>query len=166
MIAAVLAALLMAGCVSSPEKEASNTSTSTSNAAGNVKYIQINLLDGTSVGGKYVSETAAFTTINVMYTLNPKAYVFYNHSSDSYVKDPDKYIVRGNGAEVSIKNSLIDTMITIESPEKVIENAQQEVNEDISAAQKAYEAKMEKARIEKAKYEAERAKSAPTGKNN
>ena len=165
MIAAILAALLMAGCVSSPEKEALNSSgTSAPSVPSGVKYVQINLLDGTSIGGKYVSETAAFTTIDVMYTLDPEAHTFYNNSYDSYVKDPDKYIVRGNGAEVAIKNALINTMVTIGDPEQVIKKAQQEVNDDAAAAQKAYEEKMKNAQIEKAKYEAEQAKHAPTKK--
>jgi hypothetical protein len=165
MMAAILAVLLMAGCVNGPEKEASNTSTSTSTSApsttSGTRYVQINLLDGTSVGGKYVSETAAFTTINVMYTLDPEARTFYNNSYDSYVKDPDKYIVRGNGAEISIKNALINTMITVKDPEQIIAKAEQEVDDDAAIAQKAYEEKMRNVSIERAKYEAEIAKRMP-----
>jgi len=37
-------------------------------------------------------------------------------------------------------------MVTIENPEQVIEKAQQEVNDDAVAAQKAYEEKMKKVR--------------------
>jgi hypothetical protein len=160
VMAAILAVLLMSGCTSSPEKGASNQSTSAAGPENDVKYVQINLLDGTSVGGKYVSETAAFTTINIIYTLNPEAYTFYNNSYDSYVKDPDKYIMRANGAEIAIKNDLIDTMVTIDDPEQVIAKAQQEVKDEIAAAQNAYEEKMKKAMIEK--YEAERAKYEPS----
>jgi hypothetical protein len=79
-----------------------------------------------------------------MYTLDPEAHTFYNNSYDSYVKDPDKYIVRGNGAEVAIKNTLINTKVTIDDPEQVITKAQQEVKDDAAAAQKAYEEKMKK----------------------
>lgn len=164
VMATVLAVAFIAGCTSAPEKEASNQTSPATESQTKDRYVQINLLDGTSVGGKYVSETAAFTTIDVMYTLNPKAYTFYNNSFDSYVKDPDKYIVRGNGAEIAIKNDLIDTMVTIEDPEQIIVKAQQEVKDEIAAAQNAYEEKIKNAQIEKAKYEAERAKSQPTGK--
>lgn len=162
IMAAVLAVAFIAGCTSAPEKEASNQTAQATGSQTKDRYVQINFLDGTCVGGKYVSETAAFTTINVLYTLNPKAYTFYNNSSDSYVKDPDKYIVIGNGAEVSIKNSLIDTMVTIDDPKRVIAKAQQEVKDDATTAQKAYEEKMKKAMEEKERYEAERAKRMPT----
>ena len=131
--------ILAAGCTSAPVKETStsNVSVTESQATSNSnvpvtesqakdRYVEINLLDGTKVGGKYVSETAAFTTILVMYTMDPNAYMF-----DAYhkaVKNPDKYFVKGNGAEVSIKNSLINTMVTIDEPTPVIEATLQEMN--------------------------------------
>lgn len=160
---AVLAVLLTAGCTSSPEKEASNTSTSapnddsktTSTVKDGARYVQINFLDGTSAGGEYVSETAAFTTIKVMYLLDPKAYTYIN---DSYLRDPDKYIVRGNGAEVGFKNELINTMINIEDPEAFIVKTQQEIKAEIDTAQKEYEKKMEEYAKAAAEREAKRTK--------
>lgn len=163
MMAAVLATLLIAGCMSSPEKGASNTSSSAPSVPNGVKYVQINLLDGTSVGGKYVSETAAFTTIDVLYTLDPKAYTWIN---GSYVKDPAKYIVRGNGAEVAIKNSLIDTMVTIGDPDQIIAKAQQDIKDEVDALKLAQEDKAKEIAANKAKYEAEIAARAPTKKSN
>ncbi|MFZ3112950.1 hypothetical protein [Methanothrix sp.] len=153
--------MLIAGCTSAPEKDMSELNVSDTESQSNDRYVQINLLDGTSVGGKYVSETAAFTTINVMYMLDPEAYTSYNGSS---VRDPDKYIIKGNGAEVAFKNSLIDTVYTIADPEEIIDKAQQEVKDDMNAAKEAYDQKMKRIMEEKARYEAERAKSQPTNK--
>lgn len=161
VITAIVIAVMLAGCTSAPEKDTSELNVSDTESQSNDRYVQINLLDGTSVGGKYVSETAAFTTINVMYMLDPKAYTSYNGSS---VRDPDKYMIRGNGAEVAFKNSLIDTVYTIEDPEEIIAKAQQEVKDDMTAAQEAYDLKMKRIMEEKARYEAERAKSQPTNK--
>ncbi|NPV51743.1 MAG: hypothetical protein HPY60_11195 [Candidatus Methanofastidiosum sp.] len=158
LVAAILAVLLTAGCTSSPEKEVSNTSIIASNSENGPRYVQINFLDGTNAGGEYVSETAAFTTIKVMYILDPEAYTYYN---DSYVRDPNKYIVRGNGAEVGFKNELINTMINIEDPESFIEKTQKEIEDEITAAQKAYEEKMEKYAIAAAEREAKRVKPNP-----
>lgn len=159
--AIVVAVMLIAGCTSAPEKDMSELNVSDTESQSNDRYVQINLLDGTSVGGKYVSETAAFTTINVMYMLDPEAYTSYNGSS---VRDPDKYIIKGNGAEVAFKNSLIDTVYTIADPEEIIDKAQQEVKDDMNAAKEAYDQKMKRIMEEKARYEAERAKSQPTNK--
>lgn len=130
MMAAILAVILASGCTSAPVEETS---------ASNDRYVEINLLDGTKVCGKFVSETAAFTTILVMYTMDPDARVYYTSlvhlGNDSYtvgprisVKDPDKYLVKGNGAEVSIKNSLINTMVTIDEPTPMIEATLKELD--------------------------------------
>jgi outer membrane murein-binding lipoprotein Lpp len=166
MMAAVLVVLLAAGCTSAPVKETSTTNVSVTSAPvteastssvsvtetqAKDRYVQINLLDGTSVGGKYVSETAAFTTIVVMYVLDPNAYTEINAT---WSKDPEKYIVRGNGNTIAFKNSLINTMVDIKDPELVIEVAQQELrDEKIARDQKA-----EGYRIAK---EAREAKKAP-----
>jgi hypothetical protein len=155
LMAAVLAVLLTSGCTSSPEKEASNSSTSASKVEDGVRYVQINFLDGTSAGGKYVSETAAFTTINVMYLLDPNGYKYNN---GSFVKDPNKYIVRGNGAEVRFKNELINSMVNIDDPEQFIVKTQQEIKDEIDAAQTAYEEKIEKGNAAAAEREAKRVK--------
>jgi hypothetical protein len=130
MMVAVLAVLLAAGCTSAPVKETSTTNvsvtsapvTETSTSSVSVtetqakdRYVQINLLDGSYAGGKYVSETAAFTTIVVMYTYDPHITVgnFFN---------------KGNGAEVAFKNSLINTIIPIDEPTAMIEAKLAELN--------------------------------------
>jgi len=128
MMAAVLAVILAAGCTSAPVKETStsNVSVKESQAAPNSsvtvtetqakdRYVQINILDGSYAGGKYVSETAAFTTIVVMYTYDPHITVgnFFN---------------KGNGAEVAFKNSLINTIIPIDEPTAMIEAKLAELN--------------------------------------
>jgi outer membrane murein-binding lipoprotein Lpp len=163
MMAVILAVVLAAGCTSAPVKETSTSNvsatesqaTSTSNvpateSQASDRYVEISLLDGTKVGGKYVSETAAFTTILVMYTMDPNAYTYYKspghleHGSYTTgpiitVKDPNKYLVKGTGAEVSIKNSLINTMVTIEDPTPMIEATLQEMNANAVAMKKASE---------------------------
>jgi len=155
MMAAVLAVVLAAGCMSAPEKGTSNQSVPVTNSQIKDRYVQINLLDGTSIGGKYVSETSAFTTIVVMYTLDPSAYTF--DVNNKPVKDPDKYFAKGNGAEVSIKNSLINTMVTIDEPTPMIEANLQEMNATAEAMKKAAEEKAEGYRIAKEKREAKQA---------
>jgi hypothetical protein len=162
MVAAILAVLLASGCISSPEKGTSNSSIPTT--VSTVRFVQINLLDGTIVGGKYVSETPAFTTINVMYTMDPNAHTW--DADKNYVIDLNKSFVKGNGAEVSIKNSLINTMVTIDNPTQMIEAKLQEINATMDARKKVAEEKAESIRIEKAKYEAEIAKRMPTKKSN
>ena len=168
MMAAILAVILAAGCTSAPIKETStsNVSVTESQATSNSnvpvteskakdRYVEISLLDGTKVGGKYVSETAAFTTILVMYTMDPNAYTFdaYNKA----VKNPDKYFAKGNGAEVSIKNSLINTMVTIDEPTPMIEATLQEMNATAAAMKKAAEEKAEGYRIAREAREAKQA---------
>ena len=66
---------------------ASNSSVSVTESQAKDRYVEISLLDGTKVGGKYVSETAAFTTILVMYTMDPNAYTF--DVNNKAVKDPE-----------------------------------------------------------------------------
>jgi hypothetical protein len=160
-MAAVIAVLLAAGCTSTPEKEASNVSSQNENIKapirasenqGQDRYVEINLLDGTKVGGKYVSETAAFTTIDIMYTMDPTAYTW--DANNTKHKDPARYFVKANGAEISLKNSLINSMITIEDPTAMIEATQQEMNEIAAVIQKAADDKAEAYRIAKEKREA------------
>jgi len=165
MIAAVLAVLLAAGCTSAPEKESSNASNQNevvkapiraSENQGQDRYVEINLLDGTKVGGRYVSETAAFTTINILYTMDTTAYV--HDVNNTRYKDPAKYFVKANGAEISLKNSLINSMVTIEDPTAMIEATQQEMDEIAAAIQKAADDKAEAYRIAKEKREAKQTK--------
>jgi hypothetical protein len=140
-----LFAILISGCVSEPVKESSI------NEGDSARYVQIDLLDGTQIGGKYVSETAAFTTIVVMYIMDTDAYTF-----DAYhraVKDPEKYFVKGNGAEISFKNSLINTMVTIDNPTTMIEANLQEMNETAEAIRIAAETRAEEYRVAKEKRE-------------
>jgi hypothetical protein len=104
-----------------------------------VRYVQLNFLDGTSVGGKYVSETAAFTTIQYMYRLDPGwADVTLSTGGTKTVGYPE--ITNESGAIVAFKNTLINTMIDIENPAVVIKKAQQEretaENEDKTAREK------------------------------
>jgi len=146
MMAAVIAVVLAAGCTSAPVKETSSAKD---------RYVEISLLDGTKVGGKYVSETPAFTTIKVMYTMDPNAYTFDVNAKA--VKNPDKYFVKGNGVEVSIKNSLINTMVTIDEPTLMIEANLQEMNATAAAIKKAADEKAEGYRIAKEKREAKQA---------
>jgi hypothetical protein len=139
-VVTILVVLLAAGCVSSPQKGSSNQSVPVNESHTNVRYVQLNFLDGTSSGGKYVSETPAFTTIVWMYTIDPGAttmIVSSNLSGPTYVKvkDPDRYLVVGNGNNVSFKNTLINTMIDIGDPTAMIEKTLQEFR-DIRATDK------------------------------
>jgi outer membrane murein-binding lipoprotein Lpp len=165
MMAAILAVILAAGCTSAPVKETSTSNVSVTESQAtpktgapvtetqaNDRYVEISLLDGTKIGGKYVSETSAFTTILVMYTIDPSAYIF--DANNKAVKDPNKYFAKGNGAEVSIKNSLINTMVTIDEPTSMIEAALQEMNTTAAAMTKAAEDKAEGYRIAKEQREA------------
>jgi hypothetical protein len=154
----VLSVLLAAGCVSSPQtnETAKATKIPVTDAQEKVRYIQINLLDGTSVGGKYVSETPAFTTINVMYMADPNAHTW--DANRNYVIDLNKSFVKGSGAEVSIKNSLINTMVTIDNPTSMIEAKLQEINATAAARKKAAEDSAEMYRIAAEKREAARVK--------
>jgi len=179
ILAILCVSVLVCGCLGgeqSSSEPTDTTSKSESHAASDSnapeegspssdRYVEINLLDGTKVGGKYVSETAAFTTILVMYTIDPNAYTYYNSpgriEQGSYskgplikVKDPDNYLVKGTGAEVSIKNSLINTMVTIEDPTPMIEATLQEMNANAVAMKKASEDIAEGYRIVKEEREA------------
>jgi len=184
MMAAILAVILASGCTSAPVEEPSSApveepssvlveETPTSNvpvteSQANDRYVEINFLDGTKVGGKFVSETAAFTSILVMYTKDPDAYTSYTSpghlSHDSYtigpritVKDPNRYLVKCNGAEVSFKNSLINTMVTIDEPTPMIEATLQELNANAVAIKKAAEDITEGYRMAAEAREAKRA---------
>ena len=157
MMSAIIAVILAAGCTSAPVKETSTSNVSITESQAKDRYVEISLLDGTKVGGKYVSETAAFTTIFVMYTIDPNAYTF--DANNKAVKDPDKYFAKGNGAEVSIKNSLINTMVTINEPTPMIEATLQEMNATAAAMKKAADEKAEGYRIAKEAREAKQAKT-------
>jgi hypothetical protein len=128
MMATVIAVILAAGCTSAPVKETSTTNVSVTESQATSKpsvsvnetqakdrYVQINLLDGSYAGGKYISETAAFTTIAVMYTYNPNvgAGNFFN---------------KGSGKEVAFKNSLINTITPIDEPTAMIDAKLSELN--------------------------------------
>lgn len=117
MMAAVLVVLLAAGCTSAPVKETSTTNVSVTEPPVAVKYVELGMVDGTKVGGKYVSESAAFTNIVPM-----------------YVVDDNGIMSRGNGKETGITTSLIATMITIEDPSSLVETT---LNEQ-AIAEKAY----------------------------
>lgn len=133
IIGATLLAVMISGCMS----ESAKTEVAEENESENIRYVEISLLDGTKVGGKYVSETAAFTTIIGLYMINPDAYI--SDANHKTVKDPNKYFVRANGAEISIKNSLINTMVTINEPSAMIEASLKEMNDTAEAIEKAAE---------------------------
>jgi hypothetical protein len=61
------------------------------------------LADGTKIGAKYVSESAAFTTIIPLYLI-----------------DKDGVLSRGSEKEIAIKNDFISFMIPIEEPSSFI----------------------------------------------
>ena len=114
MMSVVLAVLLAAGCVSSPVKE-----NSTEPKAA-VKYVELHMLDGTKVGGKYVSESTAFTTITPLYLI-----------------DKNGIMSRGSGIDTAITTNLIATMITIGDPSSLVNTT---LNQQ-ALAEKAYEEK-------------------------
>ena len=120
MVAAIFAVLLAAGCTSTPEKEAS--SQTTNEKQGDVKYVELNMRDGTKIGGKYVSESAAFTNIIPMYVINS-----------------DGTMSSGNGKESGITTSLIATVVTIEDPSTLINKTLEEQ----AAAAKAHQAEID-----------------------
>lgn len=103
MITAILAMLLASGCTSAPVKETSTTNVSTAEPPGAVKYVELNMLDGSKVGGKYVSESAAFITIVPMYVL-----------------DKDGFMSVGSGKEVGLKTSFVNTMVNIDDPSSYV----------------------------------------------
>jgi outer membrane murein-binding lipoprotein Lpp len=108
VVAMVLAALLMAGCVSNaPVKETSNSSVPANVPATEpkaaVKYIEIRGTDGTRIGGKYVSESPTFMQIVPLYVL-----------------DQAGRLTKGNEIPTSIKTDLIATMVNIEEPSAFI----------------------------------------------
>lgn len=103
MMAAVLAVLLAAGCTSAPVKETSTTNVSTTVPQAAVKYVELSMVDGSRVGGKYVSESAAFTTIVPMYVI-----------------DKNGVMGRGNGKDTGITTNLIATMVTIDDPSSMV----------------------------------------------
>ena len=133
LMAAVLVVLL-AGCVSSPEKgtsnqsvvvkETSNQSVPVNDSKTNVRYVQLNLLDGSQVGGIYVSETPAFTTIQYMYNFEPDYIEVTTEGGGSSTVECTK-ITNESGATIGFKNALINTMIDIENPALSIQMAQQ-----------------------------------------
>ena len=82
------------------------------------KWVQVNLLDGTSVVGKYVSDTAAYTTIVAMYTIDTNAQ--RTDKTGQTVKDWNKYMAKANGDTIAIKNALINSMVIIDNPTSFI----------------------------------------------
>jgi hypothetical protein len=103
MMAAILAVILAAGCTSAPEKETSAKNVSTTEPPAAVKYVELNMLDESKVGGKYVSESAAFVTIVPMYVL-----------------DKDGFMSVGSGKEVGIKTSFVNTIVNIDDPSSYV----------------------------------------------
>jgi len=104
----ILAILLIAGCMNSPK----DNQTAPSEAQNKVRYVEINLLDGTKIGGKYLSETAAFTNIIPLYVI-----------------DHNGIMTHGNGVESGVATNLISLMVTIDDPSAYINTtlSQQEI---------------------------------------
>jgi hypothetical protein len=115
------------------KSESNNTPLNTSKFAmvSTLRYVQVNLRNGTSVGGKLVHETPAFTTIVAMYTYDPDAYILdYRKGTPFYTKDPNRYIVEGNSGTISINNDLINALIDIQDPKTVLQEYQQELRDE------------------------------------
>ena len=153
VLVAVLAALLIAGCTSNPEKTTSNqTQNNVNESPATAKYIELNLVDGSKVGGKYVSESAAFVTI-----------------IPAYVLDENGFMTKGNEKEVGIKTSAITIIANITDPTSYVAatlKAQEEKATELEAAkQKAAEEKEKQIEADRLRREAELAKRMPTGKN-
>lgn len=134
-MAAILVVILAAGCTSAPVKETSTTNVSTSEPQAAIKYVELGMVDGTKVGGKYVSESAAFTNIVPMYVVNDNG-----------------IMSRGNGKETGITTSLIATMVTIEDPSSLVEKT---LN-DQAAAEKAHQKEIDEMNAKIAKENAEK----------
>lgn len=147
MTGMILAVLLVAGCTSntSEVKDASVESNAAEPQTTD-RYVELTGLDGTKIGGKYVSESAAFVTIIPMYIL-------------------DKYgfMKEGNGISTGIKTSLVSTMIDIPDPTSYTATtlkAQEEEAIELAAAQKK-EAEEKAAYYAKQKAEREAKENRP-----
>jgi len=143
IIVSIILVVFAAGCTSAPVKETANATDSQN------RYVKLLFTDGTEMGGKYVSESAAFVTINPMYIIME-----------------DGSMARGNGNEVGIKTSMITSVVTIPNPSEMI-NATLKAQDDkaaaLAAAQKLEEEKRQ-AEIQKdiEKRNAELEKRMPT----
>ena len=154
MMAAILAVILAAGCTSTtPEKETSNISNAVkvniTEPQAEERYVELNMLDGSKIGGKYISKSAAFVTIVPMYVL-----------------DKDGFMSVGSGKDVGIKTSLVNTMVNVGDPSLYMETtlkAQSDKAAALEAAEKlAKEKKAEEIRRDKEKQAEELDERMPT----
>lgn len=136
MVAALLAVALVAGCMSAPEEKANATevksatvtessSAQESSAVENntTRFVELQALDGSRVGGQYVSESEAFVTIIPL-----------------YVEDKYGTFSRGNGKATGIKTSMISTMIDIPDPTSLIDGVIEKQNTERAQKQKEMDA--------------------------
>ena len=128
-----------------------NSSTAVSGPQGSVKYVELHMNDGTKVGGRYVSDSAAFVTIVPMYILDEKG-----------------FMTKGSGDEVGIKTSLLTTMVTISDPTSLINTTLAIQNDNAikqaAAEKKAADEKAAAYKIQAEQIAAEQAKYMPTKK--
>jgi len=149
IVASVILVLFATGCVSAPVKETANSTTLTTETQPKDRYVKLLMFDGSEVGGKYVSESVAFVTIIPIYIL-----------------DKEGFVTKGNGNEVGVKTSLVNSMMTIEDPRpwtNATLKAQSDKATEIAAAKKLEQDKITEAhRIEMERRDAEIAKRMPT----
>lgn len=139
MIAMVLAVLFAAGCVSNDqpanETAAGNVHTAEVKepaekeaSSESVRYVELQGIDGTKIGGEYQSESAAFVTLIPLYVI------------DEYGN-----MVRGNGVSTALRIDLITSMINITDPSEYINETleQQRIEAEKAKAERvAWEAKL------------------------
>jgi len=166
----VLGAIFASGCMSNT----SNTTTvpvnesatikgpaqaneSAASQASALRYVQIQLTDGSKVGGQYVSESPAFVTIIPMYLL--QEHTWENSTCRYYETDPE-YLTEGSGINTAVKIALINLMIDIPDPRPFIEmklksqeGKSATIDRECEAQQEAYRIAREKREAEAAKYQ-------------
>jgi len=119
---AIIVMMLATGCTSAPEKESK------------VRYVEIHGVEGGTIGGKYVSESATFVSIIPMYIISK-----------------DGIMARGSGVNTSIKTSVIANMVDIEDPSSKV-NETLEIQNDPWARAVAAKNASDKAAEEEAAY--------------
>ena len=166
VFSAVIAILIIAGCVSTPgpqpkasQPEVNQINNTTITKPPEARYVQINMVDGGSVGGQYLSETAAFVTIIPMYLLEEHTYGNGTGTCDFFETDPE-YLTKGSGVATGIKVSLVNTMVDIPDPRPYIAEKSKSQEETAAALDQKCAAQLEAYRIAKEKREAEAAKYA------
>ena len=130
--------LIVAGCVNSPGP-VNKTSNASTSIVPPVRYVELRMVDGSRIGGEYVSENANFVTIIPLYV---------------FEGDSDK-LINGSGIEMGIKIALVNTMTNITDPRPLIKVKLQEQREAAEAEAKARENASEASKTEQEKLRAE-----------